>query len=124
MPTVKLGTSSPAVKTKKNDTVTWELTSPTVHGTQYLRVEVTSPFFETISGKGKEGEDKVDLKMSFHDGTTKDAVLSYSLYLVTPGSPPPSEVPVTPGPSLVIDTIGPPPGPSCRPYDEDEPVAE
>lgn len=118
MPTVNLGTSLPSVSTKQGETVTWQLPS-TIGPGQHLRVEVWS-LFDTIGGIGNPKENKVDLKMSFPRGTGKNVTLSYKVYLVTTtvtaGVTNSTEAPSPPGPSLVIDTIGPPTSAHCPKY--------
>jgi hypothetical protein len=96
-------------KVVKGEKVTWDLDS--VDSDHYLKVVVSSPY-ETISGQGGKKEKKVELKMSFSNGTHSDVhlITSFSLVSTIDGT----ETPLDPGPSLVIDTIGPPTSHSYR----------
>jgi len=104
-------------KVHKGEKVTWEY--PGVDSTHYLEVVVSSPYGETLSSHGAKGEKKVELAMDFSSGTHNDVPLTTSFFLVSTTGEPPSTLDT--GPSLVIDTIGPPP-PRCWPGDEDKPV--
>lgn len=119
MPTVNLGTSSLPVSTKQGETVTWQLPSP-IAPNQHLRVEVKSSA-EMIGERGSLNVNKVDLNMTFYRGAGKNVTLSYSAYLVTTTGTTVTEALLAPGPSLVIDTIGPPGGYPLCPGDMDEP---
>jgi hypothetical protein len=105
-------------KVKKAEIVTWELAS--VDTNHYLRVVVSSPY-ETIRHEGQPNEKKIELAMDFSDGDEDKVHLTTSLFLVSKIDGTETLVP-NPGPSLVIDDIGKPPG-ACQNEDEEKEFA-